>query len=89
MKKHIFALVALLLAGVSAKATPPTAVDNGNIDRDSLKSALVLLIKSGSINISPEGQLKVDENLMQELRQQGLINASPMQMSSQCIDGSK
>jgi hypothetical protein len=53
-------------------------------------SALSFLIKTGSVQLDENGSLKVSKDLMNELRESGIIEVSAsVRAGSMCTEGSK
>lgn len=91
MNKGITLLVAAGIVSSQAAATEKgtlVVVDESGqqIAREEVREALMILLEKGALKISEDYRSKVDRDLIDELRRDGLIKKSGGQTSSICID---
>lgn len=85
MKKAIqLTLVASLMLAQATFAAEESKQESRKYSRDEVKYALMVVINSGALQFPKNQCPKVDEQLIEELRQEGLIKGSDAEPSTIC-----
>lgn len=64
----------------------PNQIDTRVYDKETVKQALIILLQSRALTVQPAKGLKINRDLIEELRREGIIRTAPMKEGSICVD---
>ncbi len=91
-KTNMTALLLLLMLSNPAQAEEcentenPNQIDTRVYDKETVKQALMVLLQSRALTVQPAKGLKINRDLIEELRREGVIQTVPMREGSICVD---
>ena len=83
-------LLMLLSHGAFAKGEENEAVaapiDTNVYDKETIKQAMVILLKSRALKVEPKDTVRVHRSLIDELRREGIIEPATARAGTVCVD---
>ncbi len=61
-------------------------IDTRVYDKETVKQALMVLLQSRALTVQPVKGLKINRDLVEELRREGVIQTVPMKEGVICVD---
>ncbi|MGE3386028.1 MAG: hypothetical protein AB7K41_04805 [Bdellovibrionales bacterium] len=61
-------------------------IDTRVYDKETIKQALMVLLQSRALTVRPAKGLKINKDLVEELRREGVIQTVPMKEGVICVD---
>lgn len=86
------ALLLLLMLSNSARAEECENEDSSNqidtriYDKETVKQALMVLLQSRAVTVQPAKGLKINRDLIEELRREGVLQTVPIKEGVICVD---
>ena len=82
---------ALMLSILSHNAwaqekTAATEIDTSVYDKETIKQAMVVLLKSRAVTVEPKKGARINRRLIEELRRDGIIEPAAMKAGVVCTD---
>lgn len=91
-KTNMTAMILFLILSQSAWSEECENVESQNqidtrvYDKETVKQALMVLLQSRALTVQPAKGLKINRDLIEELRREGVIEPVPMRAGSICVD---
>lgn len=91
-KTNLTAMILFLMLSQSAwseeceNTESPNQIDTRVYDKETVKQALMVLLQSRALTVQPAKGLKINRDLIEELRREGVIQTIPMKEGVICVD---
>jgi hypothetical protein len=83
--------LALLLSQTALAKAPETtrqtnSIDTHVYDKETIKQALLILLESQALTLQPSAGAKLNHDLLDELRKEGILQTTPIKEAVICVD---